>query len=97
MKVVSDSLLPPVGPSPAPTTWTNSQGIAPGSTETEAIAMPQTLLVSSEACQVTRELPFSNGLGLRKWVMICASCASNKVAWGPNNVQAKPELAGRQT
>src|SRR3981189_3258443 len=93
IKVVSDSSSPPVGPSWAPTTCTNNQGIASGWTETEAIVMPQTLLVSSESCQVTRGgVPVSNGLGLRKWVMICLSCSLNKVACGPKNVQ--PE--GRQ-
>ena len=33
-----------------------------------AIDLPQTLLVSTEFCQVGRGVPLSDGLGLRKWV-----------------------------
>jgi len=69
-KVVSASSSPAVGPSSAPTTFSNNQGIASGCTVTEATANPQTLLVSRESCHVTRGVPFSIGLGLRKWVII---------------------------
>src|SRR3977135_3789816 len=87
MKVVSDRSSPPVGPSWAPTTFSNNQGIAFGSGETETSVRPQTLLVSSESCQVARGgVSFSNGLGLRKWVMICLSWSLNNVACGPKNV-----------
>src|SRR3982074_13396 len=100
MKVVSDSLSPPVGPTWAPTISSKSQGIAPGATkagsEDAAIVLAQTVLVSCECCHVARGMPLSNGLGLRKWVMICLSCSLNKVACGPKNVQAKPEPEGRQ-
>jgi hypothetical protein len=68
-KVVLVSLSPPVGPGSVPTTWSRSQGIAPGSTKLgseEAIAMAQTVLVSRECCQVARAMPLSSGLGL--WV-----------------------------
>src|SRR5882724_1391570 len=100
MKVVSNSLLPPVGPSWAPTICSRSQGIAPGATksgsEEVVIATAQTVLVSRECCHVARGMPLSNGLGLRKWVMTCLSWPLNKVACGPKNVQTKPELEGRQ-
>src|SRR5262245_18270016 len=98
MKVVSDSVSPPVGPSWAPTTRSRTQGMAPGSTKEgsveDALATAQTVLVSCECCQVTRGVPLSSGLGLRKWVMTCPSSSSNKVACGPKNVQAKPEASG---
>ena len=49
-------------------------GNAPGATnweaEDEAIDAAQTVLVSFECCQGARAVPLSNGLGLRKWVMI---------------------------
>ena len=31
----------------------------------------QTVLVSRECCHVARTVPFSYGLGLKKWVVIC--------------------------
>src|SRR4030095_5464676 len=100
MNVVFVSLFPPVGPGSAPTTWSRSQGIAPGSTnvgsEEEAIIMAQMVLVSRECCQVARAIALSSGLGLRKWVMICLSSSLNNVACGPKNVQTKPEADGRQ-
>src|SRR5262245_45971789 len=97
MKVVLVSLSPPVGPAWAPTsfTCTRSQGIAPGVTkfgsEEEAIARPQTVLVSLECCQVARTVPPSKGLGLKKWVVTCRLWSLNNVACGVNNVQATPE------
>jgi len=60
------------------------------------MAMAQTALVSFECCQVARGVPLSDGLGLRKWAMICLVLSLNKVACGPNNVQAKLEPEGRQ-
>ena len=87
MKVVCDSLSPPVGPTWAPTTCSKSQGIAPGATEAGseelAIATAQTVLVSRERCQVARGVSDSSGLGLRKWVMICLSSSLNRVALRP--------------
>src|SRR5438874_11157789 len=100
MKVVLVSRWPPVGPRCAPTTWSKSQGIASKSTnsgaEEEKIAIAQTVLVSLECCQVGRGISLSNGLALRKWVMICRLSSLNKVACGPKKVQTKPELEGRQ-
>ena len=49
--------------------------MAPGWTKfgsiEDAMDLPQTALVSKELCQVGRDTPFSTGLELRKWVMIC--------------------------
>ena len=56
--------------------------------------MAQMVLVSRECCQVARGRSSSSGLGLRKWVMICL-LNLNKVAWGPNRTQPKPESVGR--
>ena len=74
--------------------------MAPGATkatsEDEAIATAQTVLVSWECCHVARGVPLSIGLGLRKWVMTWWSSWLNKVACGPKNVQAKPEPEGKQ-
>src|SRR6185436_17487523 len=68
IEVVCARMSPPDGPRCAPTAWSNTQGFAPatkfGSLE---LAMPraQTELVSSELCQVTRDMPFLAGFGLR--------------------------------
>ena len=63
----------------------------------EGIAVPpQTMLVSVECCQVTRILPSSAGLGLKKWVMICFLRPSNSVASGVKSLNAKPLSEGRQ-
>src|SRR2546422_9459816 len=101
MKVVSINLSPPVGPAWAPTTCTLSHGIAPGLTKfasrEDAITLPQTVLVSRESSQVTRTMPPSTGLGLKKWVVTCRSWSLNNVACGVNNVQATPGPDGRQT
>jgi len=56
--------------------------------------MAQTVLVSRECCHVARVVPFSNGLGLKKWVMICFSSSLNNVASGVKSIQAKPEASG---
>jgi hypothetical protein len=46
----------------------------------EAIAWPpQTMLVSRESCHVARIVPFSAGLGLKKWVVTCLSLSANRV------------------
>src|SRR5262245_31679884 len=100
MRVLSESLSPPVGPSWAPTTSNKSHGIAPGATkagsEEDWIAAAQMALVSRECCHVARGVPFSSGLGLRKWVMTCLSSSLNKVACGPKSVHVKVEPEGRQ-
>src|SRR4029453_9442121 len=100
IKAVRVSLAPPVGPCCSPTTSRRSQGTASGATkvgsEDEAMAMAQTGLVSFECRQVARGMSLSDGLGLRKWVMICLVLSLNKVACGPNNIQAKLEPEGRQ-
>src|SRR6266576_3210891 len=92
MTVVLDSVLPPVGPSWAPTTWSNTQGIAPALTKSgsreDAIARAHTVLVSTESSQVARTVSLSNGLGLKKWVVSCAPWSLNNVACGVNRVQA---------
>src|SRR5215470_10265883 len=96
MKVVFTSLSPPVGPAKVPTsfTFTRSQAIEPGLTNLGSVeepsTRPQTVLVSREFCQVARMTPFSNGLGLKKWVVTCSTWPLNKVACGVNNVKATP-------
>src|SRR5882724_1494961 len=106
-KVVCARISPPVGPSCDPTAWSNNQGIAPALTKFGSLEDPmgraQTALVSSEFCHVARGVPLSDGLGLRKCVMICWGISApftlkvrNKVACGEKNVQEKPEADGRQ-
>src|SRR5215468_9123670 len=94
MKVVFVSSSPPVGPAKVPTALTRSQAIEPGLTKfgsvEEPSTRPQTVLVSRECCQVARMTPFSNGLGLKKWVVTCSTWPLNKVACGVNNVKATP-------
>src|SRR5207302_11436636 len=112
MKVVSDSVSPPVGPLSAPTTVTKSQAMAFGATkagseeELPGFTWPQTVLVSRECCHVARIVPaattagfvlFSNGLGLKKWVVTCFPSSLNKVACGVKSTKAKPVPDGRQT
>ena len=49
------------------------------------------MLVSRESCHVARIVPFSAGLGLKKWVVTCLSLSVNRVASGVKRIQAKPE------
>src|SRR5262245_33354264 len=96
MKVVFVSLSPPVGPARNPTsfTLTLSHAIAPGLTKFGSVdiptTLPQTVLESLECCQVARMTRFSNGLGLKKWVVTCSNSSLNNVACGVNNVKATP-------
>src|SRR5262245_21827596 len=95
MKVVFCSVSPPVGPARAPTFSTRSHAIAPGLTKfgsvEDPITRPQTVLVSIECYQVARmTLLFSNGLGLKKWVVTCFNRSLNNVACGVNNAKATP-------
>jgi len=91
---------------------TRSQAMAFGATKRESeeelpgFTWPQTVLVSRECCHVTRTGPtattagfvlFSNGLGLKKWVMSCFSSSLNSVACGVKSVKATPVPEGRQT
>ena len=107
MNVVCVRVAPSVGPRWAPTTCSSNQGIAPGATKLaslgDATVLPHTALVSNELCQVARGVPFSNGFGLRKWVMICcckspciALMLANNVACGEKKVQENPDEEGRQ-
>src|SRR4030095_2510019 len=100
MKVVAVSVWPPVGPSWAPATGSRSQGMAPGATksgsEEEIARPPQTVLVSRECCHVARIVPFSNGLGLKKWVVTGFSWSFNKVACGVKRIRAEAEASGNQ-
>src|SRR4029453_7714885 len=98
MKVVTVSVSPPVGPSWVPAIGSRSQGTAPSATNSgskEGIARPpQTVLVSRECCHVARIVPFSDGLGLKKWVVTAFSWSLNRVACGVKSIQAKPEASG---
>ena len=51
--------------------------------------------MSRECCPVARGVPFSSGLGLGKWVMICLSSLLNKVA-AARKCQVKVEPEGRR-
>src|SRR5882762_1050758 len=97
MKVVFVRVSPPVGPFSVLATVTLSQGMAFGATkarseeESPVFTKPQTVLVSRECCHVTRIGPtattagfvlFSNGSGLKKWVVSCFSSSLNRVASG---------------
>src|SRR5215510_8074388 len=94
MKMVFVSVSPPVGPARTPTSFTKNHAIAPGLTKfgsvEEPITWPQTVLVSLECCQVARMTLFSNGLGLKKWVVTCFNRSLNNVACGVNNLKATP-------
>src|SRR4030095_2113785 len=70
--VVSESVVPPVGPTRDPTLTNFTQGIAFGSTVAAATAAAQTMLVSAESCHVARTTRASSGLGLLKCPMICS-------------------------
>ena len=73
MNVAPARVPPPVGPTRLPTRCTNSQAIASWLTKfgsvDDAITRPHTVLVSVESCHVTRTMPPSAGLGLKKWVV----------------------------
>src|SRR4029077_1213827 len=113
MKVVPVSAPFPTGPSSLPDTVNRSQATEFGATNAgsdEALFGPtnaQTVLLSLECCQVARIAPgaitaglvlFSNGLGLKKWVMICRSAPLNRVASGVKRTYPPPPLAvGAQT
>ena len=63
--------------------------------------LPQTVLVSRECCHVARIGPsplrwlvlVSNGLGLKKWVMICLSSSLNRVASGVKSARRSLRVA----
>ena len=61
------------------------------------VAAAHTVLVSREFCHVARIVPFSDGFGLKKWVMICLRESVNKVACGVKRTNLKPEPEGTQT
>ena len=63
------------------------------------VALAQTVLVSCESCHVARiGVPSSSGLGLKKWVMICFSLSSNRVASGVKSTRRSRRLrAGRRS
>src|SRR5580765_2753479 len=98
MKLVAVSVSPPVGPPWTPAIGSLSHGMASGATKRESdeeIARPpQTMLVSRECCHVARIVPFSDGLGLKKWVVTGLSWSLNKVASGVKSIHAKPEASG---
>src|SRR4029079_1961552 len=102
MKVTSDNVLPPVGPSWLLTASSKSHATALGSTVSVPsgwCTLAQTVLLS-RACHVTRIVPLattvasilgSDGLGLKKWVMICLSSLSlNRVACGVKSTYLTP-------
>src|SRR6266404_8643456 len=112
MKVVSVSVSPPVGALSSQTTVSRSQAMAFGATkaaseeELPGFTWPQTVLESRECCHVARIGPtattaglvlFSNGLGLKKWVVSCLPSSLNKVASGVKSMKATPVPDGRQT
>ena len=70
MNVVSERVVPPIGPTCVPVACTVSQAIAFGLTVAEAMTFPHTMLVSFESRQVTRMGRLSSsGFGLKKCVM----------------------------
>src|SRR6185295_1032574 len=97
MNVVSNRVLPPVGPSALPTTSSRTQGIAVGETVATPVARAQTVLVSWESSQVTRTIPGSSGLRLEKCVMSCSPKSLNNVACGVNNTQSTCPTDGEGT
>src|SRR5437763_12238674 len=99
MKVVFHIVPLPVGPSSPLTSISRSQEISFGATKGASVensfTLAQTVLVSRECCHVARIVPtattagfvlFSNGLGLKKWVVSCFSSSLNKVASGVKSV-----------
>src|SRR5262245_54180758 len=98
MKVAAVGMLPPVGPTWTPAIGSLSQATAPSSTKSESVEAiarpPHTMLESRECCHVARMVPFSSGLGLKKWVMTCLWLSLNSVASGVKRSQANPEVSG---